>query len=195
MLLEFGSMSRELAPEPRYFSMASMDVGAEVHIKRDLNYWPWVRSLIHSPDAVIHSPAITAAWPTTVVKSRWPRGLMHSRHRETARQGQPGTCGAPLTRCRAPLGPHAAQPRPDVNPGDRLRHRRVCNSFGSYRGAPGEQRQDVVGQESRPWSYRVAAAEAMLVGAEEPQRLNQMEMLLGAGHSDVKQTALFLDLR
>jgi len=33
------------------------------------------------------------------------------------------------------------------------------------------------------------------VGAEEPQRLNQMEMLLGAGHSDVKQTALFLDLR
>ena len=88
------------------------------------------------------------------------------------------TCGAPLTRCRAPLGPHAAQPRPDVNPGDRLRHRRVCNSFGSYRGAPGEQRQDVVGQESRPWSYRVAAAEAMLVGAEEPQRLNQMQMLL-----------------
>ena len=28
---------------------------------------PWVRSLIHSPDAVIHSPAeIDAAWPTTV---------------------------------------------------------------------------------------------------------------------------------
>jgi hypothetical protein len=29
-----------------------MDVGAEVRIKRDLNYWPWVRSLIHLPDAV-----------------------------------------------------------------------------------------------------------------------------------------------
>ncbi len=29
---------------------------------------------IHSPDAVIHSPAeMIAAWPTTVTKSRWPR--------------------------------------------------------------------------------------------------------------------------
>ena len=35
----------------------------------------------------------------------------------------------------------------------------------------------------------------MLVGAEEPQRLNQMEMLLGTGHGDIKQTALFLGLR
>jgi len=38
--------------------------------------WPWVRSLTHSPDAVIHSPAeITAACPTTVTSSRWPRAL------------------------------------------------------------------------------------------------------------------------
>src|SRR5215831_6764910 len=49
--------------------------------------------------------------------------------------------------------------------------------------------------ESRPWSYRVAAAEAMLVGAEEPQRLNQMQMLLGTGHGDIQQAALFVDLR
>jgi hypothetical protein len=35
----------------------------------------------------------------------------------------------------------------------------------------------------------------MLVGAEEPQRLNQMEMPLGAGHSDIQQAPLFLDLR
>src|SRR5436305_786148 len=35
----------------------------------------------------------------------------------------------------------------------------------------------------------------MLVGAEEPQRLNQMEILLSTGHGDIKQTALFLDLR
>jgi hypothetical protein len=36
-----------------------------------------VRSLGHSPNAVTHSPAaITAAWPTTVIKSRWPRASM-----------------------------------------------------------------------------------------------------------------------
>ena len=35
---------------PRYFSMPSMDVGAEVRMKRALNCWPWVRSLTHSPD-------------------------------------------------------------------------------------------------------------------------------------------------
>src|SRR5712671_4519885 len=66
-----------IIPEPRYFSMLSMDVGAEVRMKRDLNCWPWVRSLTHSPDAVTHSPAaITAAWPMTVINSRWPRALM-----------------------------------------------------------------------------------------------------------------------
>jgi hypothetical protein len=32
--------------------------------------------LIHSPDAVIHSPAeMTAACPTTVTRSRWPRAF------------------------------------------------------------------------------------------------------------------------
>jgi hypothetical protein len=40
-------------PQPRYFSMLSIDVGAEVFRNRALNCWPWVRSLIHSPDAVI----------------------------------------------------------------------------------------------------------------------------------------------
>src|SRR6476619_1673134 len=65
-----------IMPEPRYFSMPSIDVGAEVFRNRALNCWPWVRSLIHSPDAVIHSPAeIVAAWPTTVTKSRWPRAF------------------------------------------------------------------------------------------------------------------------
>src|ERR1019366_10340828 len=35
-----------------------------------------VRSLTHSPDAVIHSPAeMAAAWPTTVTRSRCPRAL------------------------------------------------------------------------------------------------------------------------
>ena len=67
--------------------------------------------------------------------------------------------------------------------------------FGSRCGAPSEQQQDVIGQKPRAWGDRVAAAEAVLVGAEEPQRLNQMEMLLGTGHGDIQQTALFLDLR
>ena len=57
--------------------MPSVVVGAEVRMKRDLNCWPWVRSLTHSPDAVTHSPAeIVAACPTAVTNSRWPRALM-----------------------------------------------------------------------------------------------------------------------
>src|SRR6202795_2056644 len=65
-----------IIPEPRYFSMPSIEVGADVRMKRALNCWPWVWSLTHSPDAVIHSPAeIVAAWPMTVTRSRWPRAL------------------------------------------------------------------------------------------------------------------------
>ena len=46
--------------------MPSIEVGAEVRMKRALNCWPWVRSFTHSPDAVIHSPAeMVAAWPMT----------------------------------------------------------------------------------------------------------------------------------
>ena len=57
--------------------MPSAEVGGEVRRNRALNCWPWVRSLIHSPDAVTHSPAeITAACPTTVTSSRWPRALI-----------------------------------------------------------------------------------------------------------------------
>jgi hypothetical protein len=41
-----------------------------------LNCCPWVRSLTHSPFAVIHSPAeIVAAWPITVTSSRCPRAF------------------------------------------------------------------------------------------------------------------------
>jgi hypothetical protein len=46
-----------IMPEARYFSMPSAEVGAEQRRKRALNCWPWVRSLTHSPEAVIHSPA------------------------------------------------------------------------------------------------------------------------------------------
>jgi hypothetical protein len=56
--------------------MPSADVGAEVRRKRALNCWPWVRSLTHWPEAMIHSPAeMAAAWPTTATRSRWPRAL------------------------------------------------------------------------------------------------------------------------
>src|SRR5580704_9431402 len=59
--------------------MSSVEVGAEVRRNRDLNCWPWVRSLTHSPVAVIHSPAeIIAAWPTTVTSSRCPRAFARS---------------------------------------------------------------------------------------------------------------------
>src|SRR6266568_1005351 len=66
-----------IIPDPRYFSMPSSEVGSEVLRNLALNCWPWVRSLTHSPDAVTHSPAeITAAWPTTVISSRWLRALI-----------------------------------------------------------------------------------------------------------------------
>jgi NTE family protein len=44
-------------PDEMYLSMPSADVGGDVRRKRALNCWPWVRSLTHSPEAVIHSPA------------------------------------------------------------------------------------------------------------------------------------------
>jgi hypothetical protein len=58
--LPTGPMPR-IIPEPRYFSIPSIELGAEVLRNRALNCWPWARSLIHSPDAVIHSPAEMAA--------------------------------------------------------------------------------------------------------------------------------------
>src|ERR1700733_7961661 len=65
-----------IMPEPRYFSIPSIELGAEVLRNRALNCWPCVRSLVHSPEAVIHSPAeMMAACPTTVTKSRWPRAF------------------------------------------------------------------------------------------------------------------------
>jgi hypothetical protein len=68
-----------IMPEPRYFSIPSIELGAELFRNRALNCWPWARSVIHSPDAVIHSPAeMMAAWPTMVTRSRWPRAFARS---------------------------------------------------------------------------------------------------------------------
>ena len=56
--------------------MPSFEVGAVAFRKCDRNCGPYVRSFTHSPEAVIHSPAETAAaWPTTVTSSRCPRAL------------------------------------------------------------------------------------------------------------------------
>ena len=56
--------------------MPSIDEGAEVFRNRARNCPPWVRSLVHSPEAVTQSPAeIVAAWPIVVTRSRWPRAL------------------------------------------------------------------------------------------------------------------------
>ncbi len=68
-----------IIPEPRYFSMPSAVVGGEERRKEALNCWPCSRSLTQHPHTVTHSPAlISAAWPTTVTRSRWPRALMRN---------------------------------------------------------------------------------------------------------------------
>jgi hypothetical protein len=59
--------------------MPSTDEGAEVLRNRARNCSPWARSLVHSSEAVTHSPAeIIAAWPTVVTRSRWPRAFTRS---------------------------------------------------------------------------------------------------------------------
>ena len=68
-----------IIPEPRYFSMPSAVVGAEALRKEALNCWPCSLLFTQTPLTVTHSPAlISAAWPTTVTRSRWPRALMRS---------------------------------------------------------------------------------------------------------------------
>jgi hypothetical protein len=53
-----------ITPDERYFSIPSAEVGGDVRRNLALTCWLCVRSLIHSPDAVIHSPAaIVAALP------------------------------------------------------------------------------------------------------------------------------------
>src|SRR5580704_18395102 len=66
-------------PEPRYFSIPSTVVGAVAFRNEALNWTPCVRSLIQDPLAWTNSPAeIIAAWPTRVMRSRWPRALIRS---------------------------------------------------------------------------------------------------------------------
>src|SRR5262249_30815166 len=68
-----------IMPEPRYFSIPSTVVGAVAFRNEVLNWTPCVRSLIQVPLAWTNSPAeIIAAWPRTVIKSRWPRAFTRS---------------------------------------------------------------------------------------------------------------------
>src|SRR5205085_8844576 len=68
-----------IMPEPRYFSIPSTVVGAATLRNEALNCTPWTRSLIQAPLACTNSPAeIIAAWPSTVIRSRWPRALTRS---------------------------------------------------------------------------------------------------------------------
>jgi hypothetical protein len=63
-----------MRPEPRYFSIPSIVVGAEVPRCDALNWTPCVRSFTHEPLAWMNSPGeIAAAWPTTVTRPRRPR--------------------------------------------------------------------------------------------------------------------------
>jgi hypothetical protein len=63
-------------PEPRYFSIPSIVVGAAALRNEALNWTPWVRSLTQVPLAWTNSPAeIIAAWPVIVIRSRWARAL------------------------------------------------------------------------------------------------------------------------
>src|SRR5437879_7628999 len=64
-------------PLPRYFSMPSRVVGAEVLSRSALNCSPNSRSRTHLPSAVSHSPGLTVEnEPTTVTSSRCPRALI-----------------------------------------------------------------------------------------------------------------------
>jgi hypothetical protein len=66
-------------PEPRYFSIPSIVVGAVALRNEALNWTPWVRSLIQEPLAWTNSPdEIIAAWPMTVIRSRCPLALTRS---------------------------------------------------------------------------------------------------------------------
>ena len=59
--------------------MPSTVVGAVALRNEALNWTPCVRSLIQEPLAWTNSPAeIIAAWPTRVMRSRWPRALTRS---------------------------------------------------------------------------------------------------------------------
>ena len=57
-----------------------------------------------------------------------------------------------------------------------------------------EEIENAVWNEAAARRQNVTIAVPMLMGTEEPQWLHQVQVLPGARHSDVKETAFFLDL-
>src|SRR5882672_9046939 len=55
--------------------------------------------------------------------------------------------------------------------------------------------ENAVWNEAAAHRQNTTIAMPVLLGAEEPQWLHQVQVLPGAGHRDVKETAFFLDLR
>ena len=98
--------------------MPSTDEGTEAFKKLTRNCSPWVRSLVHSPEAVIHSPAeIAAAWPTAVTRSRWPRALIRSTQKpvsglwKVTRSTRPASTSRPGAASRRPAWPAGVRSR------------------------------------------------------------------------------------
>ena len=90
----------------------------EAFKKRTRNCSPCVRSLVHSPEAVIHSPAeIIAAWPTAVTRSRWPRALIRSTQKpvsglwKVTRSTRPTSTSRPGAAPRPPAWPAGVRSR------------------------------------------------------------------------------------
>src|SRR2546429_2628581 len=61
-------------------------------------------------------------------------------------------------------------------------------------GTAFEAIENAVWNEAAAHRQQMTIGMPMLMGAEEPQRLHQMQVLPGARHRDVKKTAFFLDL-
>src|SRR6266568_1507615 len=102
-------------PDERYFSIPSAEVGGDVRRNRALNCWPWVRSLTHSPEAVIHSPAeMVATWPTTVTTSRGPRALPGSMILAVDSCGLSRSCVAPIENAEDVLRWNFGAGEPDI---------------------------------------------------------------------------------
>src|SRR5271165_4144074 len=68
-----------IIPDARYRSIPSSVVGGLALRNDARNCWLWTRSFTQAPLIWTNSPAlIIAAWPTTVIRSRWPRALTRS---------------------------------------------------------------------------------------------------------------------
>ena len=108
-LIQYAPLTKQTYAVP----LPSAELGSEVRRNRALNCWPCIRSLTHSPDAVIHSPAaMVAAWPTTVTTSRCPRALARRTQKPfstlwyVTRSTRPAS-----TSCGDFSGPHAIFPQ------------------------------------------------------------------------------------